>query len=242
MRILEERGSPRMARRVADLQDRVRHLGPELVKFGIVGGIGTIVDLGGAAALHSNYGMGPLTAKALSISAAAVVTYLGSRYWTFRHRDNQSLLREGGLFAGLNLIGLLIAIGVIACTTYVLGYKDPIAYNAASLAGTGLGTIFRYYAYRKWVFLAPAAPPEPVPAVPDFAAYQPWQPAQWQRADWEPADWEPALVPAYSAPPVQHPRQVRLANSFIPNGAVVTPMVTTAPAGSRSPGRHRKQR
>lgn len=255
-----------MGRRVADLYDRVRHLGPELVKFGIVGGIGTIVDLGGAAALHSKYGMGPLTAKALSISVAAVVTYLGSRYWTFRHRENQSLLREGGLFVGLNVIGLLIAEGVIACTTYVLGYKDPIAYNVASLAGTGLGTVFRYYAYRKWVFLAPAAPPEP--AVPDFAAYSAypaWQPAEWER--WEPAQWEsaerePAL--AYSAPPVLHPRQVRMSNSHIPNGAVATPMVTAtatawssapsapvaparsaphlAPAGSRAPGRHRKQR
>lgn len=253
-----------MGRRVADLYERVRHLGPELVKFGIVGGIGTIVDLGGAAALHSKYGMGPLTAKALSLSVAAVVTYLGSRYWTFRHRENQSLLREGGLFVGLNVIGLLIAEGVIACTTYVLGYKDPIAYNVASLAGTGLGTIFRYYAYRRWVFLAPAAPPEP--AVPDFAAYPTWAP-EWERADWEPAEWEPALVAAYSAPRVQHPRQVRQSNSFIPNGAVVTPMVTAtatpwssapvtmsapvsparsaprpAPAGARGPGRHRKQR
>lgn len=237
-----------MGRRVADLQDRVRNLGPELVKFGVVGGVGTIVDLGGAAALHSKYGMEPLTAKALSISLAAVVTYLGSRFWTFRHRENQSLLREGGLFAGLNVIGLLLAEGVIACTTYVLGYKDPIAYNVASLAGTGLGTIFRYYAYRKWVFLAPAAAPEP--AVPGFAAYPPWEPAEWESAEWEPAewepaDWEPALASAYSAPRVQHPRQARLSNPAIPNGAVATPMVTAAATplpGSRAPGRHRKQR
>jgi putative flippase GtrA len=261
MRISSERGIPRMARPVADLYDRVRHLGPELVKFGIVGGIGTVIDLGGAAVLHSRYHMGPLTAKGVSLSIAAVVTYLGSRFWTFRHRENQPLLREGLLFIGLNLIGLFIAEAVIGCTTYVLGFKDPIAYNIASLAGTGFGTIFRFFAYRKWVFLAPATPSTaPAPAaVPHLAAYPPWEPMEWAPA--------PAPVSAYSARPAQHAHPVRLQNSVIPNGAMATPLVTAsapawssapgattaplvqarsaprpAPAGSRAPGRHRKTR
>jgi hypothetical protein len=34
--------------------------------------------------------------------------------------------------------------------------KSTLAYNAASLAGTGLGTVFRYFSYKKWVFLAGA--------------------------------------------------------------------------------------
>ena len=206
-----------MARPVADLYDRVRHLVPELAKFLIVGGIGTVVDLGGAAVLHSKYHMGPLTAKGISLSLAAVITYLGSRFWTFRHRDNQPLLREGMLFLGLNVIGLLVAEAVIACTTYVLGYRDPIAYNIASLLGTGLGTIFRFFAYRKWVFLAPATP-EPA-GVPAFAAHAPW----------EPMDWEPEPAMAHSAPPVRQPRQVRLQNSVIPNGVLATPMARATP-------------
>jgi hypothetical protein len=43
---------------------------------------------------------------------------------------------------------------VIAITTYGLGAKSALAYNAASVVGTGLGTIFRYFTYKKWVFLA----------------------------------------------------------------------------------------
>jgi putative flippase GtrA len=213
-----------MARHVADLYGRVRHLVPELAKFGIVGGIGTVVDLGGAAVLHSKYHMGPLTAKGISISAAAVITYLGSRFWTFRHRENQPLLREGMLFLAFNVVGLLLAEAVIACTTYVLGYKDPIAYNVASLVGTGLGTIFRFFAYRKWVFLAPATQ-EPA-AVPEPAA----------RAPWEPMDWTPPPAPAHAVWPVRPPRSVRLQNSVIPNGAVATPMATApAPAWPPAP-------
>ena len=73
-----------MARAIAGLYARIRHLLPELLKFGIVGGIGAVVDLGGAAVLHSEYRVGPLAAKAISITAATVVTYLGCRFWTFK--------------------------------------------------------------------------------------------------------------------------------------------------------------
>jgi putative flippase GtrA len=141
---------------MAILRQRFIELIPELTKFGVVGMVGAIIDLGGAAYLHGAMGIGPMISKALSIAAATVVTYLGSRFWTFRHRVNQALLREGTLFAVLNLIGLVIAEIVIAFTTYGLGLKSALAYNAASVIGTGLGTIFRYFSYKKWVFLAGA--------------------------------------------------------------------------------------
>jgi len=228
-----------MAPRVAGLYDRVRHLIPELAKFGVVGGIGAVIDLGGAAVLHGRYHEEPLTAKAISISIATVVTYIGSRFWTFRHRENQALHRETVLFFALNVVGLIIAEAVIACTTYILGFRDPIAYNLASLIGTGLGTIFRFFAYRKWVFLAPApAPAAPAPAIMETASYAPWDPMREQPS---PLEWEPALAPApapapaYFAPQVQQPREVMVRNSVIPNG-VVAPHLATATAQPVSSG------
>jgi putative flippase GtrA len=127
--------------RMASLRKRLTDLIPELAKFGVVGLTGAIIDLGGADYLHVHLGVGPMVAKGLSITAATLVTYLGSRFWTFRHRVNQALLREGVLFVMLNVVGLAIA---------------ELAYNAASVVGTGLGTIFRYFSYKKWVFLAGA--------------------------------------------------------------------------------------
>ncbi len=222
-----------MVRPLAGLYARVRHLVPELAKFGIVGGIGTIIDLGGAAVLHSAYHEGPLESKAISITAATVFTYLGSRFWTFRHRENQPVHREAVLFIVLNIVGLVIAEAVIALITYGLGLKDPLAYNGASLVGTGLGTIFRFYAYRKWVFLAPAEEPAPVAgaADADFPYHAPWE-------------LDPAyLDPAYSVRPVEHPRRARLGNPVIPNVRVAPPLVAAAvPTGppaypASSPGR-----
>jgi len=142
--------------RMASLRKRLTDLIPELAKFGVVGLIGSVVDLGGADYLHVHMGIGPLAAKAMSLTAATVVTYLGSRFWTFRHRVNQALLREGVLFVVLNIIGLGIAEIVIAVATYGLDMKSELAYNVASVVGTGFGTIFRYFAYKKWVFLAGA--------------------------------------------------------------------------------------
>jgi putative flippase GtrA len=153
---------------MAGLHRRIADLIPELAKFGVVGSIGAIIDLGGAAYLHGAMGIGPMVAKGLSILAATVVTYLGSRFWTFRHRVNQALLRESVLFIALNVVGLLIAEAAIAFVSYGLDMKSTLAYNAASVAGTGLGTIFRYFSYKKWVFLAAA--PEPAVAIAAPAA------------------------------------------------------------------------
>jgi putative flippase GtrA len=150
-----------MAHRISALIQRVRALVPELAKFGVVGAIGAVVDLGGSALLYGTFHLGPVTSKAIGVTSACVVTYLGSRFWTFRHRENQAVHRELILFIILNGIGLVIAEVVIATTAYAFGARDQIAYNAASVIGTGFGTIFRFWAYRKWVFLAPAAPAEP---------------------------------------------------------------------------------
>jgi putative flippase GtrA len=174
----DERGNPHMALPASGLYARVRAMLPEVMKFLVVGGIGTVIDLGGAAVLHSTYHVEPLAAKAVSVTVATIFTYFGSRFWTFRHRENQAMHREAVLFFVLNVVGLLIAEAVIGLVSYALGLHGALAYNAASFIGTGLGTIFRFYAYRKWVFLDPAAPTETpatlagAPAVPD---YPPWE-------------------------------------------------------------------
>ena len=169
---------PRMALTAPGLYSRVAAMLPEMIKFGIVGGLGTIVDLGGAAVLQGEYHVEPLLAKAISVSAAMVLTYLGSRFWTFKERENQSVRREAVLFLVLNVIGLLIAEAVIGLVTYVMGLQGRLEYNAASFIGTGLGTIFRFWAYRKWVFLAPkqsSTMPLPLADAAAFPDYPPWE-------------------------------------------------------------------
>ena len=167
-----------MALTAPSLYSRIRTMLPEMIKFGVVGGLGTVIDLGGAAVLQGKYHVEPLLAKAISVSIAMVLTYLGSRFWTFKERENQSVRREAVLFLVLNVFGLLMAEAVIGLVTYVMGLQGRLEYNAASFVGTGLGTIFRFWAYRKWIFLAPAqssAAPTPLANGPAFPDYPPWE-------------------------------------------------------------------
>jgi len=50
-----------------------------------------------------------------------------------------------------------IQVGVVALVHYGLGLTDALSYNLATIIGIGLGTLFRLYTYRKFVFLAPPA-------------------------------------------------------------------------------------
>jgi putative flippase GtrA len=143
-----------MASQADGLYARVRALLPEISKFCLIGGIGLVIDLGGAGLLQGK-GVEPLLAKAVAVTVSTTFTYFGSRFWTFRHRERQPMGREAALFFGLNIVGLLIAEAVLALATYALGLRSRLDYNIASFIGSGLGTVFRFYAYNKWVFVEP---------------------------------------------------------------------------------------
>lgn len=156
------------ARRALALYYRLGHLVRELLKFGVVGGIAFVVDVGLFNVLLYAGGEGPLfdkplTAKTLSVVAAVTVAYLGNRHWTFRHRGRSGLGREYTLFLLLNGVGLVIALACLAVSRYVLGLAGPIADNvAANVVGLALATAFRFWSYRRWVFPA-VVEEEPVP-------------------------------------------------------------------------------
>ena len=72
---------------------RFAHLIRELARFAVVGAIGLLVT-DGAFNLMISERQAALTANAVATLAAAAVTFLGSRYWTFRHRRRAGLGRD----------------------------------------------------------------------------------------------------------------------------------------------------
>jgi putative flippase GtrA len=165
-----------MASQADGLYSRVRALLPVIGKFCLIGGVGTVMDLGGAGLLQGK-GVEPLLAKAISVAVSTAFTYVGSRFWTFRHRERQPMGREAALFFGLNVVGLLIAEAVIALVTYALGLRSTLDYNIGSFLGSGLGTIFRFYAYHKWVFIEsdPAGPAATAAVVKPLPGRHRWE-------------------------------------------------------------------
>jgi putative flippase GtrA len=136
----------------------VARLVRELAKFGSVGMVALVVDVGTFNLLRFAGGDGPLhdkplTAKTISVVLATLVAYLGNRYWTYRDRRRTGFAREYFLFFTLNAIGLGIALTCLWFSHYVLNLRTPLADNvSANVIGLALATAFRFVSYRKLVF------------------------------------------------------------------------------------------
>ncbi|MGI8701802.1 MAG: GtrA family protein [Nocardioidaceae bacterium] len=145
--------------------ERLRSLAHEAAKFGVVGAVGFVVDVGLFNLLRYAGEPGllehkPLTAKALSVAAATIITFLGNRHWTWRHRARGARHREALLFFTFSGLGMLIALACLGISHYALGLHSALADNiSANLVGLVLGMIFRFWSYRTFVF--PAAGDSP---------------------------------------------------------------------------------
>ena len=143
---------------VRALYDRFRQIIHEFAKFGVIGVIGLLITNIGYAVFHSKLGWGPVTATTVATIIATCVTYVGNRYWSFRHRVRTSVAREGSIFFVLNGIGLLIQDAVVAFNYYILGHFIPgvsgnkVAEFLALNVGIGLATLFRFWSYRRFVW------------------------------------------------------------------------------------------
>ncbi|GAB3574743.1 GtrA family protein [Leifsonia lichenia] len=140
----------------------------ELLSFGLVGGVSFVVDVGLYNLLRLTLlDDKPIGAKIVSVIVATVVAWLGNRYLTFRtggQRSRAAVVREGVLFAAVNVVGLGIASACLFISHYLLGFESTLADNiAGNGVGLVLGMLFRYLAYRFFVFRKPR---HPVPAAP----------------------------------------------------------------------------
>jgi putative flippase GtrA len=140
---------------VRGLYERFRQLVPEAARFGTVGAVAFLTATIGTNLLHFRAGQGPLISNVIATIAGTFVAFFGNRYWTFRHRQGSTMAREYAVFFVLNGIGLGIQLACIGFTYYLLDMHGKLAYNVALIFGIGLGTLFRFWSYRQWVWLAP---------------------------------------------------------------------------------------
>jgi putative flippase GtrA len=139
----------------------------EMLKFGVVGAVAFVIDLGGYNLLvfgphllgmfsqQSTQGVlhdKPLTAKIIAATAATVVAWVGNRLWTFRHRRNRQAGQEIALYFLFNAVGMVISVACLGISRYVFDLHTQLADNITNILGIVLGTLFRFWSYRKFVF------------------------------------------------------------------------------------------
>jgi putative flippase GtrA len=131
---------------------------PEVATFLAVGGTGYVVDVTSFNLLRTHSFLStfdPSYARVVAVALAMVVTYLGNRLFTWRGQASGDRRREIGLFVVFNIIGLGLSVATLVISHDLLGLTSRLADNiSANVVGLALGTLFRYWSYKKFVFRA----------------------------------------------------------------------------------------
>jgi putative flippase GtrA len=153
--------------RVKHLYATFEHLIHEIAKFGIIGAVAFALTIALSNSFHFGLNLGPLTSFGLATAISAVLSYFANRHWTWRDKDQTGIRRELPLFLGLSVIGLVLSELPVGFSEYVLHQHSALAYNISStLVGTAIGTVWRFWSFRRWVFL------DAEPARTDEAAHE----------------------------------------------------------------------
>ena len=134
---------------------RLRALAPEAIAFGIIGAGNTLLYF---AITWAALPIGAVKASVIATVVTTTLAYFANRYWTYRNHTRTALRREYTLFFGFNLIGMVIQSGAIAIGKYGFGLTeehDELLFMGVTLLGIAVATVFRFWAYRTFVFLKP---------------------------------------------------------------------------------------
>jgi putative flippase GtrA len=134
----------------------------EMVRFAIVGGttfvITNVVWYGLKLTVLDTK---PITAQAIGIVVATIVSYVLSREWSFQTRGGREGAHEAALFFLVSAICVGINLMPTLVSRYVFGLQVPAVsmpvqelsdFFFGSIIGTLLAMVFRWWALKKFVF------------------------------------------------------------------------------------------
>jgi putative flippase GtrA len=138
----------------------IRHR--ELLKFALVGGTTWVIDTAIFLVLKSTIlEPKPVTAKVISVLVATLASYGLNRGWSFRTRGGRERHHEAMLYLVISGVGVAVYSAPLWVSRYVLDFRVPMVtllaehladFISGQIAGVLLGMIFRWWAFRRFVF------------------------------------------------------------------------------------------
>ncbi len=126
---------------------------PEVVRFAVTGLAAYATDVAVFNLLLLATPAGPIMAKVVSSLLAIAVAFVGSRFYTWRHRPRGHLVREYSLFLVFSALAAGIQLGCLWFSHFVLGLTSTLADNVSgNVIGMILATLFRFWTFRTFVF------------------------------------------------------------------------------------------
>ena len=145
----------------------------QFLKFGMVGIAALVIDVGTFNLLLFVFNTSPFVAKSVSVTLAVIFSFLGNKIWSFKlaeinpeiaaltpplsdiveEREVLKSSQQFSLFVVVNVIALLFPLTALYVSRNILGYTSVLSDNiSANAIGLIVGVVFRFYAYKFWVF------------------------------------------------------------------------------------------
>lgn len=141
----------------------------ELLRFAVVGGICFIITTVVNYALKLTVlGGKPVTALVIAVIVATIVSYILNREWSFSTRGGRERHHEAALFFLISGIGVVLNSVPLWMARYMLLLEVPHVsrlvqeisdFTSGMIIGTLVAMLFRWWAFKKWVFPAENARP-----------------------------------------------------------------------------------
>lgn len=122
----------------------------QILKFGVVGIIATVIDFGVLYILSQPLGLDPVLSAGISFCVSLVFNYVASMRYVFTHREDMSRSREFVIFLVLSLIGLAINEAIMAAGVAVLG-NSALAVMGTKVLATAIVMVWNFVSRKKWL-------------------------------------------------------------------------------------------
>lgn len=128
----------------------------QLLKFGVVGVLATVIDFGVMIALVELVGLSPAIAAGFSFVVSLVFNYLASMKYVFTRREDISRVREFAIFLALSVIGLglnelIMLAGEALFAGIGIDYSKGPYYVGVKILATGIVMCWNFVSRKRWL-------------------------------------------------------------------------------------------